>query len=553
MHLRLGSLMVLTATFGAAQPQISYRGVVNAASFMAPGLPGGAIARGSIFTIFGRRLGPASSPALAFPLQTTLGGVSIAITQGSTVVNAIPLFVSAGQVNAILPSNAPLGVVSLRLSFNNAASNPVPAQVVNSAFGVFTATGSGMGPAIAQNFITQAQQPINALTAPVRPGQVVTLWGTGLGPATFPDNVAPTPGNLPVLTEVFVGAKSASILYNGRSPCCSGTDQVVFTVPADAPLGCWVPVYVRLAGTLVSNAVTMAISNGPTCSEPSNALASTLISGGRTASFVAARFSVRHDVGVARTSDSTADEIAGYPVGQVAGPFNFNPMLSLPPPGTCTTYSVTGWFPNEVSSLPGSAPTGATLDPGTITLSGSAGTSTLVSLTSLGGLLVKSLGGSVSTMSLLPDTSFLNPGAYTLAGAGGRDVGSFRQQVTVPQPLTWTNRDSLSLVNRRQNLMLSWTGANPGSLVVAAGGGADLPNNATGFFLCVAISGDNSLTVPAYAMANVPPSHQRLIQSPAAVYLGQWSINQPQSFMASGIDAGLFTSAQVIGKTVVFQ
>jgi uncharacterized protein (TIGR03437 family) len=89
----------------AQQPLISARGIFNAASFMPAGLPGGSIARGSLFTIFGARLGPGTSPGLAFPLSTTLGGVSIQVTQGTTTVAAIPVFVSANQINAIMPSN----------------------------------------------------------------------------------------------------------------------------------------------------------------------------------------------------------------------------------------------------------------------------------------------------------------------------------------------------------------------------------------------------------------------------------------------------------------
>src|SRR5690349_8576104 len=53
--------------------------------------------------------------ANSFPLGTTLANVSITVTQGGTAVNAIPLFVSASQINAIMPSNAPLGTVTLRV------------------------------------------------------------------------------------------------------------------------------------------------------------------------------------------------------------------------------------------------------------------------------------------------------------------------------------------------------------------------------------------------------------------------------------------------------
>src|SRR5262249_36619380 len=141
----------------------------------------------------------------------------------------------------------------------NARSNPAPVQVANSAVGIFTATGLGIGPGILLNYISAKSQPINSATVTAQPGQVITLYGTGLGPIAAPDNVAPPAGNLPVQTEVFVGGLPATVAYSGRSPCCAGLDQVVFTVPKNAPAGCWVPVFVRTGGATVSNVVTMAI------------------------------------------------------------------------------------------------------------------------------------------------------------------------------------------------------------------------------------------------------------------------------------------------------
>lgn len=68
---------LVASTICFAQPLIAPRGIVNGASFMTPGLPAGSIAQGSLFTIFGVRLGPSSSPSLSFPLATTLRGVSV--------------------------------------------------------------------------------------------------------------------------------------------------------------------------------------------------------------------------------------------------------------------------------------------------------------------------------------------------------------------------------------------------------------------------------------------------------------------------------------------
>lgn len=95
----------------AQPPSIRLHGVVNAANFYAPGLPGESIARGSIFSIFGSALGPAQGTQVsAFPLQNVLAGVTITVTQRGAVVNALPLYVRQDQINAVMPSNAPLGL-----------------------------------------------------------------------------------------------------------------------------------------------------------------------------------------------------------------------------------------------------------------------------------------------------------------------------------------------------------------------------------------------------------------------------------------------------------
>src|SRR5208337_4151889 len=86
MRIRLILFAVSAAALHAQAPFIYYRGVVNVANYMPPGLPSGGIAQGAQFSIFGSALGPATSPPLAFPLSTTLAGVSISVTQGTTTV-----------------------------------------------------------------------------------------------------------------------------------------------------------------------------------------------------------------------------------------------------------------------------------------------------------------------------------------------------------------------------------------------------------------------------------------------------------------------------------
>jgi uncharacterized protein (TIGR03437 family) len=266
----IGALSTFLPGAFAQAPLLYNRSVYNAASNMPAGIPAAAIAQGSIFTLLGAKIGPAL-PVVAgsFPLGTTLAGVSLKVVQGTTTVSAIPMYVSATQIYAIMPSNAPLGMASLQVTYNNSLSNFTPVQITNTAFGIYSMLGSGLGPGALQNFISATNQPINAAAISAQPGQTVTLWGTGLGPVPYSDSQAPVTGTLPVQVQVFVGGVSAQVQYSGRNSCCSGLDQITFTVPNNAPLGCWVPVYVKTAGSVVSNYISMAInSGGGTCPTP---------------------------------------------------------------------------------------------------------------------------------------------------------------------------------------------------------------------------------------------------------------------------------------------
>ncbi len=157
-----------------AVPTITANSLVNAASFKSPALPGGSLARGGIFTMFGNGIGPATlATASAFPLPTSLAGASVKVTKGSTSVDAIPLAVVATQINAILPSNAPLGDVQVTVTFNGQTSAPVAAQVVDSAFGLFTVNQNGMGPGIFQNFVSQTETPLNSPQRPAKPSRTL--------------------------------------------------------------------------------------------------------------------------------------------------------------------------------------------------------------------------------------------------------------------------------------------------------------------------------------------------------------------------------------------
>ena len=547
-------LAISAAALQAQSPFIYYRGVVNVASYMSPGLPAGGIARGAQFSIFGTNLGPSTFPPLQFPLSTTLAGVSISVVQGSTTVAAIPVFLSAGQINAIMPSNAPLGLVTLRVTNNNFRSNAATVKVVASSFGIFTSTGTGQGPGSIQNY-SPAAVPLNGLSTSATVGQTEILYGVGLGAAIGPDNVAPVSANLPTPTEVFVGGVAAPISYSGRAACCAGIDQINFQVPAGAPSGCWVPVFVRTQGTIVSNHVTMAINqSGASCSEPANPLATALLTGGKIASFLAARMSVRHDVNVISPVEAVSEYLGGYVAQEQSSPYNFNPAFSLPPAGTCTVYTNSGFIPFIAPIPPGIFPTAGALDPGSMSIAGSSGSIKIQSpLTSFTGMAGAYLGGSLVGDPFLKGSLFLNPGQINLTGNGGANVGSFSTSLTMPSVFTWNNRDTLSTVTRSQGLNVSWSGVASGYSVFITGGAADFPSNSTTVFLCLVPPGVTNFTVPSSVLANILPLRQRALQSLGAIYVGEWPLASPNAIQASGLDSGLAMPAHILGKSVNFQ
>jgi uncharacterized protein (TIGR03437 family) len=546
-------LVAFAAGVQAQPPLIFSRSTFNAASFMPAGIPGGAIARGSIFSVFGARMGPAKPvTASSFPLGTTLGNVAINVIQGSTSVSAIPVYVSASQINAIMPSNAPLGAVSLQVVSGNVRSNMSPVRVTGSAFGIFTATGTGIGPGVLYNFVAQDNQPVNSPTITATKGQVITLWGTGLGPVTGPDNVAPAAGNLPVQVEVFVGGQPATVQYSGRSTCCAGVDQIVFTVPANAPPGCWVPVYVRTGGTTVSNVVSMGISaSGGVCStDVLPQITSVIVKGGRFGKAIAVRATTRQDVGTLAPVDVTGDYHASYALDAAPGPFPFHPVYSVPPSGTCTSYTLQGDLLNG-DLLPGAMPESMPPDFGApFLLTGPHGPRTLTSLFS--NFRATYLGGSISS-NILPSSLYLDPGSYKLMGFGGTDIGPFSVSFSIPQPLVWTNRDQLASIDRTQPLTISWTGGDAGQVVIVMGFGEDLPTNSSAVFACIAQPGAASLTVPPAILSNLPPTRGNPLESKDVIYLISLPGSSVQNLNAKGLDQGLALFSLVNGKTVVIQ
>jgi hypothetical protein len=431
-------------------------------------------------------------------------------------------------------------------------SNPSPLTVVASNFGIFAVDSAGVGPGIVTDFVSAASQPVNALNSVAVPGQVITIWGTGLGGVPS-DVVPPSAGNLAAAAEVFVGGVSAPVAYHGRSPCCSGLDQIVVTLPANTPTGCYVPLVVRTGGTNVSNAVTMAISAQPgiACSDAFNVLEQPFLAGQSAGIVTLIRFNQNVNVIVPTSSDTISDSVMAGMFSAAPNPFFFQAIFALPPQGTCTTYAADG---NLLTTLNFPAEFANDLFVGTSLLN--AGTS----LTVANGTSVPDttsgyeqlLGGSDPTYFTAP-LFFNPPNSAVVSGLGGADVGAFSVSIPTALPLQWTNQSSLQTVSRSQPLTVTWTapGSSSGTVLIA-GGNFDTPNRASAVFVCTAAASAGSFTVPAWAMANVPATGSA-VSANGTIFLGLAPLNAPTAFTASGLKAGFAFYQSWISQSVIWQ
>ncbi|MEZ5396845.1 MAG: hypothetical protein R2724_29240 [Bryobacterales bacterium] len=264
----LAGTLVLTTGGVVAQgpPSIAPNGVVNGASFRPADFPGAELAPGSLVSIFGTGLGPQGGvQATQFPLPEELGPIRTRVRINDQLMCRL-LYVSDTQVNCQLPAGLAGNHIRLRVVTSAGQSNEIEVPFGPNGCGLFTRARNGRGPLLAQNF-EDAPNPqnrfrLNAGDNSARPGQIMVLWGTGLGETTPPvDDGEPTPGQSPAAAppEVFVGGVQAQVQYAGRAPGFAGLDQIQIVVPPNAPEGCAVPVHLRQRDR-TSNIGTVAIN-----------------------------------------------------------------------------------------------------------------------------------------------------------------------------------------------------------------------------------------------------------------------------------------------------
>ena len=194
------------------------------------------VAPGSIASAFGRQVG-ASTVAGSLPLTTTLGGVSVSVTDSAKVVRMAPLFyVSPNQINFVVPEGTASGMATVVITNGDATKPTTTVQVAPVAPGLFTANSQGAGVAAAiairRIIATQTDVPVpvfhcdaggcasDPIDLDTASNVFLELFGTGIRGRTSLANVGATIGGTSV-TVVFADAQ-------GQFP---GLDQVNLALP----------------------------------------------------------------------------------------------------------------------------------------------------------------------------------------------------------------------------------------------------------------------------------------------------------------------------------
>ena len=230
---------------GSVHAQIA--AVQNGAGF------GSAIAAGSWATLFGTFAGVTQTTGQT-PVGTNLGGVTVTVAS----LPAPVYFVSAGQINFIVPQSAPAGIQPIQVKSGSATFDGT-IRVLTAAPGLFTQDTATppKGAVLNQNF------SLNSATNVALRGDIVQIYGSGPGafknPVTDGAGAPSAPLNGTQSTpQVFVGGVPAEVQFSGLAPGFAALWQLNVKVPSQSFITGRVPVIVYMDG-VNSNEVSIFV------------------------------------------------------------------------------------------------------------------------------------------------------------------------------------------------------------------------------------------------------------------------------------------------------
>jgi len=212
--------------------------------------------------------------------------------------------------------------------------------------------------------------------------------------------------------------------------------------------------------------------------------------------------------------------------------------------GACTVTKVQGSGFNIPNVTFGTLDAGASIG-----ISGPKGNGTLAKSTA---------GGFISYDATLP-ANYLDPGSFTMNIPGGPDVGAFTITAPMPATINWTNRTSLTTVNRAGGVTFTWTGGDANGVVTLDGSSITTTGGITfAGFSCTAKASDGQFTVPASVLNQLPATAAQTIGG-ITLYttLGTLSITstgaQTRAGSVTGLDYATFSGGSSVSQSTIFQ
>jgi len=508
------SVPVIGRAQGGTGPAPTISAVLDAGGYTAT------IAQGSVFVIKGKNLCGSGAIFGGVPYSSApLNNVKVTFTPatGGAGIDAYMVYTyGAGattQVAAILPSTVPAGEYNVTLANNGAVSAAFKSTVVAHKFGIISVNSSGAGRAVVQNVVSQTEYDLNRYTtgslngyaySPAHAGQIIVIWGTGLGPISSPDNIEPGALDLRQSLNIQVlidGVAGIPDLYAGRAPTLPGADEIVLTLPANVSTGCLLSLQVSVNGQL-SNSTTIAIASGDdhACTAPGistaqlakldqggNFSVGTLaIAGGTDAS---GNTSIRVDTASAIFVALNADELnAGTPAAST-------PLAN----NSCTVTRQIVTVPTTGSP---NIPSFTILGAGNLVLNGPNVSNAPISIETL-------LNAKVNGVTVV-NGAVLAAGSYTITGPGGKDVGPFQATIMMSQPLLVASTIP-NPIPRTQDFTIKWTGGGTDTVTISGSASVAAPGSTpanvmvdSGVFRCLTTGDKGTFTVPGSILQQLP-------------------------------------------------
>jgi uncharacterized protein (TIGR03437 family) len=251
---------VETAPIFGVTPTID--GVVSAASYV----PG--IQAGSWVSIFGSGLANVADPGVnGLATEIANGFLATSIKTVSVTINgksAYVAYISRGQINVQAPDDSAQGPVSVVVTNNGVVSAPFTAQLQPAAPGLFQFGATHYGIATRYpDYAPIANPSVVPGTVAAKPGDILTLWVTGLGPTQPPavaGKVVTTSAPTASPVTVTVGNTSVDVVGAATAPNSAGLYQINIQLPQSIGSGDQ-PVVATVGGFQSPTGVNLFIAN----------------------------------------------------------------------------------------------------------------------------------------------------------------------------------------------------------------------------------------------------------------------------------------------------